>query len=195
MNVIPVMFSIRRAEFGDEPLLRKIRVEALAEDPEAFGSTLEREEARTLSDWQKWFSPSATFVLETDAGPQGIVAGVPDSIDPAVAYLMAMWVHPALRGTGAAYTLVQAVLNWAGGRGAKSVRLDVIEGNGRARGLYAKCGFEATGHFTLRPRDGAREIRMERRVGAGNAEGVKGKSSSEERHGAITARSALTSSA
>jgi ribosomal protein S18 acetylase RimI-like enzyme len=158
-------FWIRRAESGDESLLLKIRLEALSEAPEAFGSTLDRERARTPVDWQKWLSPSATFVLETTTGPEGIVAGVPDSTDPAVVHLMAMWVHPALRGSGAASALVQSVLAWAEGRGASSVRLDVIEGNDRARRLYERHGFRATGRTTVRARDGAREVQMERRIG------------------------------
>jgi GNAT superfamily N-acetyltransferase len=163
------IFRIRRAESGDEPLLRKIRLEALSEAPEAFGSTLDRERARTLVDWQKWLSPSATFVLETTSGPEGIAAGVPDSTDPAVVHLMAMWVHPAHRGSGAASALVQAVPAWAEERGARLVRLSVIDGNHRARRLYEKHGFQDTGHIALRPRDGAREFEMERRVGTTHA--------------------------
>jgi len=158
-------FWIRRAEAGDESLLLKIRLEALSEAPEAFGSTLDRERARTPVDWQKWLSPSTTFVLETTTGPQGIVAGVPDSSEPGVVHLMAMWVHPALRGSGAASALVQSVLAWAEGRGATLVRLDVVEGNDRARRLYQRHGFRATGHVTVRARDGAREVQMERRLG------------------------------
>jgi ribosomal protein S18 acetylase RimI-like enzyme len=158
-------FWIRRAESGDESLLLKIRLEALSESPEAFGSTLDRERARTPVDWQKWLSPSATFVLETKFGPQGIVAGVPDATDAAVVHLMAMWVHPSLRGSGVASALVQTVLAWAEERGAGSVRLDVIEDNDRARRLYERHGFRATGHITVRPRDGARELQMERRLG------------------------------
>jgi GNAT superfamily N-acetyltransferase len=163
-------FRIRRAASGDEPLLRKIRLEALAEAPEAFGSTLDRERTRTLIDWQKWLSPSATFLLETSSGPQGIAAGVPDATDPAIVHLMAMWVHPALRGSGAATALVHAVLDWAEGRGASTVRLDVIDGNDRARRLYERHGFQATGHIAMRPRDGAREVQMERCVGPTLAE-------------------------
>jgi len=157
-------FRIRRAESGDESLLLKIRLEALSESPDAFGSTLDRERARTAADWQKWLSPSATFVLETNIGAQGIVAGVPDATDPAVVHLMAMWVHPALRGSEAASALVQSVLTWAQERGASSVRLDVIEGNERARRLYERHGFRATGNINVRPRDGARELQMERRI-------------------------------
>ena len=163
-------FRIRRAESGDEALLREIRLEALSEAPEAFGSTLERERARTLVDWQKWLSPSATFLLETDNGPRGIAAGVPDSTDTTVVHLMAMWVHPALRGSGAASALVEAVLAWAEEQGASSVRLDVIDGNDRARQLYERHGFEATGKIAIRPRDNAREVQMERRVGKASSE-------------------------
>ena len=161
-----ISFRIRRAKSGDEPLLRKIRLEALAEAPHAFGSTLDREIARTPADWQKWLSPGATFVLETDAGPNGIAAGVPDSTDPAVVHLMAMWLHPALRGSGAASALVQAVFAWAEEHGASSIRLNVIDGNDHARRLYERHGFRATGKTALRPRDDAREIEMERRGGA-----------------------------
>jgi ribosomal protein S18 acetylase RimI-like enzyme len=82
---------------------------------------------------------------------------------------MAMWVHPALRGSGAASALVQAVLAWAEERGARLVRLSVIDGNNRARRLYEKHGFQDTGHIALRPRDGAREVEMERRVGTTHA--------------------------
>src|SRR6476646_9243481 len=111
-------FRIRRAESGDESLLLKIRLEALSESPDAFGSTLDRERARTPADWQKWLSPSSTFLLETTLGAQGIVAGVPDATDSSVVHLMAMWVHPALRGSAAASALVQSVLAWAEERGA-----------------------------------------------------------------------------
>jgi len=81
-------------------------------------------------------------------------------------HLMAMWVHPALRGSGAASALVQSVLDWAEARRASLVRLDVIEDNLRARRLYERHGFRPTGHITTRPRDGARELQMERPFGA-----------------------------
>jgi len=93
-----------------------------------------------------------------------------DATDPAIVHLMAMWVHPALRGSGAASALVQAVLAWAEGRGASSVRLDVIDGNDRARRLYERHGFQPTGHSAMRPRDGAREVQMEWRAGTTRAE-------------------------
>ena len=158
-------FQVRRAVAGDEPVLRALRIEALSEAPEAFGSTLDRELARTSADWQRWLSPSATFILDTATGPQGLAAGVPDAADPGLVSLMAMWVHPTLRGSGAADLLVKAVLDWAEQVGAHLVRLDVIQGNDRARRLYERHQFRPTGHTERRARDGAIEVQMARPVG------------------------------
>jgi GNAT superfamily N-acetyltransferase len=155
---------MRRAVRGDEAILREVRLEALSEAPEAFGSTYERELARTAADWQFWISPCATFIHERPEGVRGIVAGLADPADPTVVQLMAMWVHPAIRGSGAADALVASVLDWAKSECAKSVKLKVIQGNYRARRLYERCGFRATGQEFVRERDGLIEIQMERSV-------------------------------
>ena len=156
--------GLRRAAFGDEPLLRELRLQALSDAPDAFGSTYEREVARTTSDWQRWMSPGVTFILEGSQGANGIVAGQHDAADPAVVHLMAMWVHPAIRNTGAADELVAAILAWAATEGARVVRLDVMQANDRARRLYERNGFRLTGDEIVRERDGLIEVRMERLV-------------------------------
>jgi ribosomal protein S18 acetylase RimI-like enzyme len=79
---------------------------------------------------------------------------------------MAMWVHPAIRGSGGADELVAAVVAWAQSEGAKLVRLKVIDGNGRARHFYERMGFRSTGQETIRERDGLIEVEMERLVSA-----------------------------
>jgi GNAT superfamily N-acetyltransferase len=156
--------SVRRAALGDEPILRELRLQALSDAPDAFGSTYEREVARTTADWQRWMSPGVVFVLKDAAGARGMVAGLRDETDPAVVQLMAMWVHPAIRGSGGADELVAAVVAWAESDGAKLVRLKVIDGNGRARHFYERMGFRATGQHTIRERDGLIEVEMERLV-------------------------------
>jgi GNAT superfamily N-acetyltransferase len=155
--------SVRRAVLGDEPILREIRLQALSDAPDAFGSTYEREVARTTADWRWWMSPGATFILYEPA-PRGIVAGVRDEKNAAVVHLMAMWVHPLIRGSGAAAELVSSVIAWARSEGAKSVRLKVIRGNDRARGFYERMGFRLTGKQEIRERDGVIELEMERSV-------------------------------
>jgi GNAT superfamily N-acetyltransferase len=155
-------FTIRRAQLGDEPILREVRLQALSEAPLAFGSTYEKELARTTSDWQRWMSPGVTFVLYEPAGARGIIAGLRDETDRAVVYLLAMWVHPKIRGAGGADALVAEVVTWARSEGAKFVRLNVIQGNDRARRFYERNGFRDTGQQAIRQRDGLIENQMER---------------------------------
>jgi ribosomal protein S18 acetylase RimI-like enzyme len=156
-----VTFVVRRAAPGDEAVLRAIRIEALTEAPEAFGSTLERELARTPEDWRRWMSPGTVFILY-DAGGQarGLVAGAAREDDPSAVQLMAMWVHPSLRGSGAAEALVAALAAWAAQRGVREIQLRVVKANERARRLYEREGFRQFGEEIIRPRDGAVEIEM-----------------------------------
>src|ERR1700730_13385449 len=111
--------SVRRAALGDELTLREIRLQTVSDAPNAFGSTYEREIARTMSDWQRWMSPGVAFILDAPAGARGMVAGLRDETDPEVVHLMAMWVHPTIRGSGGADELVAAVVAWAQSEGAK----------------------------------------------------------------------------
>ena len=112
-------------------------LQAMADAPDQFGSTYEREAARSTDDWQRWFAPGATFIFENSSGPVGLAAGVWADGEPSVVYLMAVWVHPSARGTGAGHALVNAVLAWSESAGAKTVRLDVVEGNTAASALRA----------------------------------------------------------
>ena len=153
---------VRRAASGDELILRALRLHALSEAPDAFGSTYARELARTPADWQRWLSPGATFIVDAEDDPKGLVAGMPDATDPEVVHLMAMWVHPECRGSGAADALIAAVVSWARESSARAIRLAVIQANDRARRCYERNGFRATGTQSVRERDAAVEIEMER---------------------------------
>ena len=155
------MFHVRRAASGDESIVRALRLEAMTRAPEAFGSTYERELARTPADWQRWLSTGATFILMDAERASGIVAGLHDPADPSVVHLMSMWVDPACRGAGAADMLVSSVLSWARAEGAGAVRLAVIDANVRARRCYERNGFRSTGRHFVRERDGAIELQME----------------------------------
>jgi ribosomal protein S18 acetylase RimI-like enzyme len=159
------MTQVRRAIAGDERVLRDLRLQALAESPDAFGSTYEREFARTAEDWQRWLSPGVTFILETQDGPRGLVAGVHDPSLRDVVHLMAMWVHPKCRGTGAAAALVEAVVSWAAAETARVIRLAVVETNQRAWRFYERTGFTVVGRAPSRDREGTIHVEMERRLG------------------------------
>lgn len=152
--------TLRRAQPGDESLLRNLRIQALTDEPYAFGSTLERELARTPDDWQRWIANGATFLFFDGETARGLVCGVRDKDDPSIVDLLSMWVHPEARGTGAASQLVSAVISWAAATGAVQVRLHCVEDNPRAKRFYERVGFRCTGITFIRERDGAIELEM-----------------------------------
>jgi ribosomal protein S18 acetylase RimI-like enzyme len=136
----------------------------MLDSPDAFGSTYERELARTTSDWQKWLSPGVTFILEVGDGAGGIVAGVHDAADSNVVHLMAMWIDPLFRGSAGADELAACVISWAASEGARTIRLEVMQSNERARRFYERNGFRACGDQAISEREGRSRIRMERAV-------------------------------
>jgi RimJ/RimL family protein N-acetyltransferase len=153
-------FHVRRVTSAEIPVLRTLRLEALSDTPDAFGSTYEREVARTSEEWQRWLSPGVVFFLEADGAVAGMVAGAPDKEDSSTVWLMAMWVRATLRGTPAAAELVSAVKSLARELGAREVRLKVIDTNLRARRFYERTGFQLTGRQNPRERDGLTELEM-----------------------------------
>jgi ribosomal protein S18 acetylase RimI-like enzyme len=156
--------TVRRAAIGDEPILRGLRLQALTYEPMAFGSTFERERARTVADWQRWLSPGATFLLERAGIAVGLVASRCADDDPSIADLMALWVAPWARGCGGGDALVRELMAWARKQEASTVRLLVIAGNDHAKRLYERNGFRPTGHEHAREPDGRIELQMECRL-------------------------------
>ena len=153
-------FHVRRAVIGDEGVLRALRLQALTDSPRAFSTTYEREAARTAEDWRKWLAPGVTFLVDAGGKACGLVNGAKDPEDASVVLLRAMWLHPEMRGTGAAHALVESVKAWAKEAGAAQVRLDVVEDNLRARKCYERAGFRATGRTGVVEKSGDVEIEM-----------------------------------
>jgi GNAT superfamily N-acetyltransferase len=153
--------QVRRLAPADVETLRTIRLEALRSDPDAFGSTLEREEGRSDDDWRAWLGRGATFVAETDDGPVGLIVAIPHD-DPATVGIYAMFVSSRSRRRGVGRSLVEAAVDWANDRGAEQVTLMVIDRNEAASKLYESCGFTYSGESERRERDGAVELTMTR---------------------------------
>ncbi len=161
------MVTVRRLTPEDAPLLKSVRLNALADAPDAFGSTYEREVAFTDDVWAARLNPTANphFIDHDDGAVLGLVAGVRADEDRTNLYLVGMWVAPDARGTGCADRLVRRVIDWAGTEPADALRLHVMENNERAERVYQRHGFVRTGHSIVRERDGLREIEMERQLG------------------------------
>ena len=101
---------------------------------------------------------SVTFVVEPR---DGMAAGVIHD-DPAIAHLYGIWVAPEGRGRGAARTLLDAVVAWAGERGARHLVTSVTEGNDVALLLYQRTGFADTGAREPLGHSGATIVVLER---------------------------------
>jgi RimJ/RimL family protein N-acetyltransferase len=139
--------QIRRLETSDAALFRDIRLEALQKNPEAFGSTFERENAEPLS----WFEARlgaadifGAFLDGTLAGMAGYSAR--ENLKQAhKGLLWTMYVRAAARNTGLGKILVAAVLDHARGR-VEMVQLTVVSENEGARRLYRAMGFVEYGY-------------------------------------------------
>lgn len=163
---VPIV--IRPIEPTEGPELRAIRLRALADSPEAFGSTLEETARRPMSYWEMrargdtGSQSSTLFIAEAGSGWVGLVGGFVDKEgEDHSAELISMWVDPAHRGQGIGARLVEQVIEWARSHGAVSVSLWVTDGNDSAEELYARCGFRRTGEAQPHPsQDGLQEQRM-----------------------------------
>lgn len=125
---------------------RAMRRAALADAPDAFGSTLAEWSGPGDSEdrWRSRLTGVVHNVLaELDGVPVGMVsATAPDDGD---VELLSMWVAPAARGREVGDALVQHVLGWAREVGAARVVLEVRAANSHAVALYGRHGFADTG--------------------------------------------------
>ncbi|TVZ03021.1 GNAT family N-acetyltransferase [Trebonia kvetii] len=157
------MVFVREISADDWELMRDVRLAALAEAPDAFGSTYAREVAFGEPQWRGRISErSVTFFAYTDpdSSPAGL-AGV--YVEDGVADLVSMWVRPGFRGQRVGEALIEAAASWAKARDFGTLWLWVTDMNDAARRLYERSGFTATGEEQPLPSNPAlTEIRMSR---------------------------------
>ncbi|MER6512163.1 GNAT family N-acetyltransferase [Nonomuraea sp. NPDC001636] len=131
--------------------LRDVRLRALQESPDAFGSSYAREVAFSADDWaERLKNPhSRWWVAEDDGlGDVGLVCML---LEESGAHLLSMWVAPEARGRGLASRLVDRSVEWARSAGAEQVQLWAVDGNHAARALYAAKGFVRSGKVMALP--------------------------------------------
>jgi len=119
------VLRIDRLSPPDDQRSRSIRLRALQDAPDSFGSTFAAEVTFTQEDWRRRLerSDAVTFVASEEGDDTGIVVGVADPEHPGEAVLVSMWVAPETRGRRVGEALVQAVIDWARSEGYKAVRL------------------------------------------------------------------------
>jgi GNAT superfamily N-acetyltransferase len=150
--------EIRLFASHEWPLYKGLRLRALAESPDAFGSTLAAEQGRSDLDWSNRLASGIgsgldlPLLAEVNGDPAGLAWGRVDRDDPDVVNLYQMWVAPDYRGLGAGRMLVEAVIAWARVKGVRCLNLGVTDRDSPARRLYLRLGFVPVGQpEPLRP--------------------------------------------
>ncbi len=119
---------IRRLTSAEWRTYRDLRLRALADSPNAFGSTLARESARSDDEWRERVERGVNSPREfpalasVDDLPVGIAWARLDDNEPGVAHLFQVWIAPEHRGVGAGRRLVEAAVAWARSASARVLR-------------------------------------------------------------------------
>jgi ribosomal protein S18 acetylase RimI-like enzyme len=138
---------VRPFQADEWPLYRELRLRALRDSPDAYGSILELEAALTDDEWAARLArgaQSATelpLVGECGGEPCGLAWVRLDDDAPETAHLYQMWVSAEHRRRGVARALVDAAAAWARVMGALQLDLDVTSNNEAAIRLYEGAGF------------------------------------------------------
>ena len=134
--------DLRRLALEDAALYRDIRLEALANSPDAFASTVEMERERPLD----WFATrlADSYVLGAFSG--SLLAGIagfyvqPGPKHAHKGILWGMYVRPDFRSAGIGRVLVEAIVDHARLH-VELLQLFVVSDNLPARRLYQSLGF------------------------------------------------------
>jgi len=149
--------AIRALTEADAVAYRALRLRALHEDPEAFGSTYAQEAARPLAVTQARLQvpDNATFGAyesESDGAGSNILVGIVTLIRQDGAKerhkteMVGMYVASEVRGRGIGRLLVQAVIAHAQRTmGVEQIHCTAVTANAAALSLYRTLGFESYG--------------------------------------------------
>jgi ribosomal protein S18 acetylase RimI-like enzyme len=143
--------TIRRFTADEWRTYRDLRLRALADSPDAFGSTFQRESAFADGEWQDRLAKgtaepnSLPLLALADGTPAGLAWGRINDDEPDVGHIYSVWVAPEYRDLRLGQRLMTTVIDWARTRHLRVVRLDVTVGNDAALRFYRRFGFVEVG--------------------------------------------------
>jgi GNAT superfamily N-acetyltransferase len=145
------MIEVRQVRSDEWERLRDIRLEALADTPSAFATTLAEAKAFPDSLWQERAIAGAgghdqvTVLAVSGERTVGmtIALGRPDS-DHRVVPIVSVYVTPSERRKGVAERLLSTAEEWVRDQGGSRTSLWVEEANVPARRFYESIGYITT---------------------------------------------------
>lgn len=140
-------FEIKPLTCADAAAYRDIRLEGLRRNPEAFASTFEDEQDKSLDWFKERIAQSRIFAAVHAQRLIGVVGlrAQADAKQRHKALIWGMYVRQEARRHGVGRRLVDAAIAYASGH-VEQIQLAVITENEAARRLYAQAGFIEYGH-------------------------------------------------
>jgi ribosomal protein S18 acetylase RimI-like enzyme len=155
----PLNIEIIRLPAEEWPAYRKLRLEALQTEPQAFHSTFSESATRPDSFWRERLEAAAEgednwllFARDSSGKLTGMVGAIIE--EPRVASVISVYVTSGARGLGIGRELMNTLLEELNSRGFIKARLQVNTIQKAAFGLYLKCGFQVVEELKFLPGDG-----------------------------------------
>jgi ribosomal protein S18 acetylase RimI-like enzyme len=145
------MHTVRPFQPHEWRLYRELRLEALRDAPNAFGSTLARESAFPDELWIDRLARGAAsaldrpLVAEESGRGVGLAWARIHADDLRTATLYQVWVHPEARRRGIGQSLLSSAMAWAQEAGATKMVLSVSRAADSAVEFYRGAGFAEEG--------------------------------------------------
>lgn len=153
--------QIRPIQITDLRAFRALRLEALHNHPEAFGSDYGMHLAQPPEFWIQWLQQSLDnpeqmiFVAERpleDAAELVGMLGIRKGESPKTQHNAAIWgvyIRPCARGQRLSLRLLEAARQWALANDVRIIKLGVIADNQAALRAYERSGYQ---HYGLEPK-------------------------------------------
>jgi len=139
-------YSLRRLLPEEWPLLKAIRLEALATDPSVFGNSLTVESLFPDRQWLQRLeaTQNAIWGLFFKSKLAGITGIFTNMEDPSEARLTTSFIRAEHRGKGLASLYYDARIAWAKERGLQRLVVTHRAGNEASRAANQRAGFRFT---------------------------------------------------
>ncbi|MGO4569875.1 N-acetyltransferase family protein [Rhizobium sp. 2YAF20] len=137
-------YKLRRLDPNDAPSFRDIRLEGLANHPEAFGASWEDEQNEPEARFADRLENGHVIGGFSDDGMLAGIIGISKSKGIKTQHIGSIWgmyVRQTARGTGLSRLLLAAAIDDVGTT-LRSLRLCVVSSNAQAIRLYKSMGFE-----------------------------------------------------
>jgi ribosomal protein S18 acetylase RimI-like enzyme len=149
--VTAVTARVERLTESDWRVFAGVRLRALTDSLGERDPQYQREVTFTAAQWRRRLRDHAQFAVLIDDRPVGLIGAQQENVD--TVYLYSLWLDPSARGHGLARALVEAGVDWALDRRARTVKLRVAVDNAVARGIYESLGFAVMPVENASPRD------------------------------------------